>query len=168
MNCKCREEAIVIDSSTLLSLSRASYELRKLAFCFWTIWTVPESVEHGNNWYFHLCCVTRKRATRCLGKLVSFIVVTSPRNGCGVALDAAGTKRWPHWSHKVSITALRAGTSSQGPACFLYSLCAWQSPWPLAIHFFFFLNEISWVLAKGPFLRAAVDSRNVYFCFFFF
>ena len=24
-------------------------------------------------------------------------------------------------------------------------------------------NEISWVLAKEPFLRAAVDSRNVYF-----
>lgn len=101
MNCNCWEETKVIASSTLLSLSRASYDLRKLAFCFWTTWTVTETVEHGNNWYFHLCCVTRKRATRCLGKLVSFIAVTSPRNGCGVAVDAAGTKRWPHWSHRV-------------------------------------------------------------------
>lgn len=35
--------------------------------------------------------LTHKRATRCLGNLVSFILVPSPRKGCGVTPEGAGT-----------------------------------------------------------------------------
>lgn len=35
--------------------------------------------------------LTHKRATGCLGNLASFILVPSPRNGCGVTPEGAET-----------------------------------------------------------------------------
>lgn len=98
--------------------------------------------------------LTHKRATWCLGNLVSFILVPSPRKGCGVTPEGAGTI---YWSHRVHHCSENRGMIP-GPRLF-YLLTPCLATFMVTSHSDSLIKKTLWVFWADVFFESLKDSE---------